>query len=60
MSDMQYNEGYPIYEVQKFGVTVEFTSRFSHAETAFKWVSPGNVVMYSIDITGKKYPMKSK
>lgn len=37
-----------IYEVQKFGVTIEWDGVFKKAQDAFKQASPGEVVMYKI------------
>ncbi len=47
-----------IYEVQKFGVTLEWDS-FAKAEEAFKDASPGEVRMYRITGT-KKVLIKKK
>jgi hypothetical protein len=39
----------PIFEVQKFGVTIEFDTQFGRVESAFNSASPGGVVMYKLD-----------
>ena len=38
-----------IYEVQKFGVTLEYSNDIKHAESAFNQASPEGVVMYRLD-----------
>lgn len=48
-----------IYEVQKFGVSLEFGFSYSDAAKAFKDASPGEVVFYKIS-GGIKYPLMKK
>jgi len=48
-----------IYEVKKFGVTLEFGHSLQDAESAFKDASPGEVVMYRI-VGSKKHTMRRK
>lgn len=43
-----------IYEVQKNGVSLEWTNILKDAEDAFKDASPGDVVFYQITEAGKK------
>ena len=50
-----------IYEVQKFGVTIEWDKKIGVAESAFKSADPGGVVMYRLDAsTSKKYFVKQR
>lgn len=54
------NAGY-IFEVQKYGTTLEWESKISVAESAFNQASPGGVVLYKIDRgTGIKTPLKTR
>lgn len=48
-----------IYEVQKFGTTVEWDGNFKKAQEAFKQTSPGEVVMYKI-VGSNKYVIDKK
>lgn len=50
-----------IYEVQKFGQTVQWTNKIEEAESAFKQTSPGGVRFYIMDrSTGKKWLVKTQ
>lgn len=40
---------YPIYEVQKYGVTIEFDRDYRKAEGAFAGASVGGVKLYKLD-----------
>lgn len=48
-----------IYEIKKFGVTVEWTDNLKEAESSFKDVAPGECVMYKIQ-NAQKTPIKQK
>lgn len=48
-----------IFEVKKFGVTLEWTKDIREAEGAFNKAAPGEVVMYKID-GANKYPIRKK
>lgn len=50
-----------IYEIQKYGVTVEWTNKLSEADSAYKDTGPGGVLMYKIDrATGIKTAIRAK
>jgi len=50
-----------IFEVQKNGVTVQWTDKIAEAQSAFAATTPGRVVMYEIDhATGNKKVVKTK
>lgn len=52
---------YPIYEVQKFGVTLEFDRDFRKADSAYHAASPGGVKLYKLDTsTGNKSLIRVK
>ena len=52
---------YPIYEVQKFGVTLEFDKDFRVADAAYKTATPGGVRLFKLDTsTGNKTVISSK
>lgn len=40
---------YSIFEVQKYGTTLEYDTNYNLADSAFRQASPGGVVMYKID-----------
>lgn len=48
-----------IYEIQKFGITLEWTQDLHEAEAAFKDTAPGSVVMYQL-VGSKKTAIKVK
>lgn len=48
-----------IYEIQKFGVTLEWTQSLREAEDAFKDASNGGVVFYKI-VGNKKTAYRAK
>lgn len=48
-----------IYEVQKWGTTLEWTDKIKTAEEAFKDTSKGGVVLYEI-VGSVKRPIKIK
>jgi hypothetical protein len=48
-------KSYAIFEVQKFGCTIEFDKDYKKVESAFNGTSPGGVVFYKLDpATSKK------
>lgn len=50
-----------LFDVQKYGVSIQYTEKVSEADSAFKLANPGGVVFYEIDhSTGNKYVVKSK
>lgn len=50
-----------IFDVQKYGVTIQLTEKVSEADSAFKLANPGGVVFYEIDhATGNKKVVKTK
>lgn len=49
-----------IYDVQKFGVTIEFDTRIQLAESAFRQAAPGEVKMYALYPNGRKVILKTK
>lgn len=50
-----------IFEVQKNGVTVQWTDKIAEAQSAFAATTPGRVVMYEMDrSTGVKKAINSK
>lgn len=52
---------YDIYEVQKYGRTIEWDFSFKKAEEAFKECVPGGVKMYRLSqITGTKAVIQQK
>lgn len=52
---------YPIYEVQKMGVTIEFDPDFRRAESAYHAAAPGQVKLMKLDpTTCKKSLIRSK
>lgn len=57
---MNKNQGI-VWEVQKFGTTIEWDKKVGVAESAFNSADPNGVVMYRIDTaTGKKYFVKQR
>lgn len=48
-----------IYEVQKFGVTLEWTTSLEEAEAAFKDTSNGEAKLYRI-VNSKKHLLRMK
>lgn len=52
---------YGIYEVQKFGTTLEYTKRYAEAEAAFLGASPGGVTLMHLDTgTAKKVVLRRR
>lgn len=50
-----------IYEVKKFGVTIEYTRKISEAESAFNQAYPGGVEFLKLDTgTQKKSLVKTR
>lgn len=50
-----------IYEIQKFGVTVQWTDRIEEAESAFRQTTPGGVKFYVMDrASGKKWLINTR
>ena len=49
-----------IYDVQKFGVTIEFDPKIQLAESAFRQASPGEGKMYALYPNGQKVLLKTK
>lgn len=48
-----------IYEVKKFGVTIQWTPDLREAEEAFKEAGPGEVFLYKI-VGAKKTAIQAK
>lgn len=51
---------YVIYEVQKFGVTLEFDTKIQLAESVFRQASPGGVKMFILYPDGRKITLREK
>lgn len=50
-----------IYEVQKYGVTIEFDKNYKIAESAFLAAAPGGVVLMKLDRgTSQKTVVRSR
>ena len=50
-----------IYEVRKFGTTIEWTNKFKEAEAAFNGASRDGVELLQMDRdTGKKFIIRSR
>lgn len=45
----ELHKRYPMYDVQKFGVTIEWDTDVRKAESAFNQASPGGVIMYRME-----------
>jgi hypothetical protein len=57
---MNYPSGF-VFEVQKYGTTLEWSSKITEADSAFNQASPGGVAMYKIDLgTSKKTELKRR
>lgn len=50
-----------LFDVQKYGVTIQLTEKVSEADSAFKLANPGGVVFYEVcHSTGVKKIVKTK
>ena len=54
-------KSYGIFEVQKYGTTIEWTRKLTEAESAFNAASPGGVTLMQIDTgTANKVILKRR